>query len=427
VNFDRGETSKQITFRPIPDLETEGVERWETAILPHFRYSVSGGPVARSVSDAPSVHLAVIEANALTSGQPARVRVIRDGTPAGALIVNLELDGTAQEGTHINSVPRTITIPAGQATAEVTINTTNGWDGAMTRMAMLRLVAHEDYLVGHPHEATIYAAGTAPDADRAGFDRWLNAATNGGFSTLLELLQSEDAGRLNSYLRAYAFGNASPDTTVSPGISFRLVEDRPELTARVATSAADLSWQVQSTDDAKEWQDVSAAFSQNLSTEGLTLLGPPVEAGETLKLYRLGFTLERASNLNARLNQLTNSDRYGISGAASWQTDPATGHLVSTADTPGTISRLIVQVEVPTLLEFDMSVRGGDGSDLLAFYIDGVRVDQTSGEPVHIHRKLNPTEPVLLMWEFHRTTGTAEIGYLPPKLADGKEVPPSRR
>jgi hypothetical protein len=421
VNFGRGETSKLITFRPLPDLETEGPERWETAILPHFRYSVAGGPVARSVSDDPMVHLVVTEPNALTSGQPARVRVIRDGTPAGALTVNLELDGTALEGTHINSVPRTMTIPAGQPAAELAITTVDGWDGAMARMAMLRLLPRDGYLVGHPHEATVYAAKAAPDPETSGFDRWLTAATGGEVSSLLDLLQGDSADRFNSLLRAYAAGQPADDTVVGPGLSFRLVENRPSISSPLSSSAADLRWEVHDSGNGNEWRDVSASFSQELSGEGLTLLGPPREEGDETNLYRLSFTLEQGSRLAAGIERLASSDRYGMKGASSWRADPATGHLTSTTGAPGTTSRLIVQVENPTLLEFEMSVREGDGSDLLSFYIDGRRVAETSGDPVQFRRQIDPDRPVLLMWEFHRTSGQAVIGNTTPVDTAGQE------
>ncbi|MFT5042725.1 MAG: hypothetical protein ACI8TX_003718, partial [Hyphomicrobiaceae bacterium] len=80
VSFERGETTKTLTFRPIPDLEAEGVETWQLAVLPHYKYSVGGAPVEQTVEDIPNLWLEVVQANAVAdSGQPARVRVHRDG------------------------------------------------------------------------------------------------------------------------------------------------------------------------------------------------------------------------------------------------------------------------------------------------------------------------------------------------------------
>ncbi len=275
-------------------------------------------------------------------------------------------------------------------------------------MALLRLVADDHYLLAHPHEATIYASNTSEDADQAGFDRWLSAATDGELSNLPDLLRSEHAASLSDYLRAYAFGHPSPAEARGDGLSFRLVDGRPELSARLPRTAADLRWQVQSADDAQAWSDVSATFAGEFSEEGLTLLGPPRRNGEATKLYRLNFSLEGGSQLAPGLTALANTSRYGITGAA-WQSDPATGHLVSASGAPGAPSRLLVEVDAPTLLDFTMSVHDGDGSDRLAFSIDGELVAETTGESVAVERTITPTQPVLLMWEFRGNGGTALI------------------
>ena len=421
VNFGRGETTKRITFRPLPDLETEGPERWETSILPHFRYDVAGGPVARSVSDDPTVHLIVAESNALTNGQPARVRVIRNGPPTESLTVNLELDGTALEGTHISSVPRSITIPTGQVATELAITTVDSWDGAMTRMALLRLVPSERYLVGNPHEATVYAARSAPDPEASGFDRWLSAATQGEFSSVIDLLQSDRPDLLNNLLSAYAAGQTANETLTAPGLTFRLVENQPVLSTPLSTSAADLRWEVQNADRDNEWRDVSASFSQELSGDALTLIGPPREEENSAGLYRLIFTVDQGSQLTRGIENFTSSERYGLRGTASWRTDPSSGNLTSTAESPGSTSRLIVEITEPTLLEFDMYVLEGGGSESLVFYINGEKVVETADTPVQFSRQINPERPVLLMWEFQGDHGQAVISNPTPADTAGQE------
>ena len=421
VRFDRGETSKLINFRPVQDLETEGPERWETAVLPHFRYTIAGGPVARSVSDDPMVHLMVTTPNALTTGQPARVSIIRDGNPADALTVNLELNGTAMEGTHINSVPRTITIPAGQLAAELTVTTKEGWDGAMTRMALLSLSPNDRYLVGNPHEATIYAAGSAPDPEASGFDRWLAAATEGEITTVIDLLRSEHADRFRNLLRAYAAGQSGTDALAVPGLTFRLVENQPVLSAPLSTSAADLHWEVHDADLDNGWRDVSTSFSQELSGDGLTLIGPPRGEGEHTKLYRLVFTVDQGSQLDRGIERFTSSTRYGVRGASAWRTDPTTGNLTSVAGTSGATSRLIVEINEPTLLEFDLSIEKSLESGSLAFYINGEQIAETTGDPVEVRRQVNPERPVLLMWEFQGDSGRAVISNPAPADTAGQE------
>ncbi|NIP93220.1 MAG: hypothetical protein GWO24_07090, partial [Akkermansiaceae bacterium] len=59
---------------------------------------------------------------------------------------------------------------------------------------------------------------------------------------------------------------------------------------------------------------------------------------------------------------------------------------VSASGAPGAPSRLLVEVDAPTLLDFTMSVHDGDGSDRLAFSIDGELVAETTGESVAVER-----------------------------------------
>ncbi|NNM31036.1 MAG: hypothetical protein HKO57_16065 [Akkermansiaceae bacterium] len=323
--------------------------------------------------------------------------------------MDLALLGTAVEGVHINSVPRSIIIPAGQASSEVAITTAAGWDGAMTRMALLRVETADAYLVGHPHEATLYAAAAAPDPDESGFDRWLAAATGGQITTLHDLIRSEGATRVNAYLHAYAYGHESPDSGHGSDLTFRLVDDRPELTARLASSAADLRWQIQSAADAAAWADVTDTFGEESSPDGHRFTGPAIDPAEGGRYYRLAFALHSDSGLAPGVDGLAGSSRYGMTGVAPWEVDAATGALVTTADAPGTASRLIVEITDPTVLDFEISVQDGDGADVFTFHIDGVPVAATSGEAVRVSRSLQPSAPVTLMWEFHRSTGTARI------------------
>jgi hypothetical protein len=324
------------------------------------------------------------------------------------LLVALDLDGSAQEGVHINSVPRSISIPAGQASADVVITSMAGWDGAQTRMALLRLVAQSGYQLGNPHEATIYASNTASQAAGAGFDRWVSAASAGEFDSIHDLLQAGRADRLGDYLRAYAFGDAAPEPNALPGISLRIVGNRPELTTRLQSDLPDLRWQVQDSADATGWNDVGAEFSEQITRSGMRFLGPPLDAANPAKLYRLNFDLETSSGLETGVASLSGASRYGIRGASAWMIDPASGALTGDGGAPGAPNRLIVEVKAPTVLDFEMAVAGGNGSDSLAFSIDGMEVAQTNGAKVRVDRTLSPIGTTILMWELRRGTGSGK-------------------
>ncbi|RYD30980.1 MAG: type I secretion C-terminal target domain-containing protein, partial [Verrucomicrobiaceae bacterium] len=81
VHFARGQTSKTLTVRPLPDLDTTGPMAVAVAVLPQYKYTVGGAAIQRTVSDKPNVWLEVMEANAISGiAQPATLHIHRDGS-----------------------------------------------------------------------------------------------------------------------------------------------------------------------------------------------------------------------------------------------------------------------------------------------------------------------------------------------------------
>ena len=56
-----------------------------------------------------------------------------------------------------------------------------------------------------------------------------------------------------------------------------------------------------------------------------------------------------------------------------------------------------------------MEISGGDGSGVLAFYIDGVKQSETSGKTEILKQTLSVPGRHLLMWQFTQGTGNAVI------------------
>jgi hypothetical protein len=331
IRFARGETSKTLTVRPIPDLETTGVTNVEVAVLPHFRYAVSGAGVSQTIGDNPMVWLEVIAESAVANpAQPARVRLHRSGGTAQNLTVDLALGGTAENGVHIESLANTLTIPAGQSSRELTITARAAGLADGPKVVLVRLASREHYLMGNPHEALIFVGNTAAETHDAGFDRWLQAATNGAMSNHVDL-QRMAPGRMGDYVQAYAFGLANVDEPGKHGISLRIVAGRPELKAPGQFKAADLRWGVQSSAGLGGWENAGAGFTQVPDPAGLKLVGQPLDPTERSKFYRLNMTLDPGQLAGDTIKAITGSADYGIGGNGNWNADPATGHLASTA------------------------------------------------------------------------------------------------
>jgi len=409
VRFARGETSKTLTVRPVPDLTTSGPTGVQVAVLPHYNYTVGGTAVERTITDEAMVWLEVVEANAVAGiAQPARVRVHREGDQTSGLTVGIALAGTAEEGIHIESVPDFVSIPAGQGFGEVQIHARAAGLAGGAKVVVFQLVPGDTWQLGNPSEAVLYAANTATEANGAGFDRWLLAATGGELTSLADLagLPRETVGR---YLQAYSFGLASPVDRAALRVSFEIVDGRPEILARGPVPSADVRWGVESATGLSEWNDATSAFAETPEAGGLKFVGEPIAPGEVGGQYRLTMSLDAGEFTAGSIVALAGTDQFGISGNGTWKTDPRSGDLVGSGGPAGGTSRIIAEVQGDGRLDFEMAVEGGGAGDLFVFYIDGVKQTETSGSTVSVHQELSGPGSHLLMWQFQAGTGQAII------------------
>ncbi|MCU0748498.1 MAG: hypothetical protein MUF13_03025 [Akkermansiaceae bacterium] len=409
VSFARGETTKTVTVRPVPDLETSGNSSLEVAVLPQFKYSVSGASVAQTISDNPMVWVEITQPNAVANpAQPARLVLRRSGSTTAPLTVDLELGGTAVNGVHINQIPASATINAGQSSREIQISARAAGLSEGPKVLLVRLASRDRYLLGDPHEAVLYAGMTAAETNSAGFDRWLASSSNGAMTSRADL-ERLNPGRMAEYLKAYAFGLGSVDELDTQNISLRIANGRPELTAPGQLNAADLRWGVEASNSLGGWGDASSSFVRNPNSQGLKLVGPPVAQTGKSHFYRLRMATDPGQLASSSIATTTGSSDYGMSGNANWKADATTGALISSGGTTGETNRIISNLDGPVQLDFEMEILGGNWDDSLVFYIDGVPQSTTEGSAVRVTKMLETPGKHLLMWEFTKGTGKAVI------------------
>ena len=402
VSFARGETRKTLTFRPIPDLQSEGLETLELAVLPHYKYSVSGGAVQQMVVDSPMVWLETVQANAVAAdAQPAVVRFHRAGAVSQSMEIDFDLSGTAEEGFHIDEVPRRITIPAGLASIDVRIVARSEGLADGPRTVLLQIDPSDRYQLGNPQEAVIYAAETSAAVNITGFDRWLRTATNGEFNGLADLTR-QDQATSSRYLSSYATGNGSLSALKDWQLEFRLVDHRPEILVPGVVNTGDIRWAVEESQTLGTWVDASNVFEQAIVARGLKLSGERLITDVPNKFYRVAPTLDPGMLASDRIADLTGATEFGLAGNVRWNADQTTGDLVSAASGVPVVSRIIAEVDGPLDVSFEMEIVGGnsDGSDSFAFYIDGIPQEKTNGTAIRVEHALNSSTTRLLMWEF---------------------------
>ncbi len=408
IHFPRGVTSRTVIVRPVPDLQTAGSKTVQLAVLPQYKFAVGGAALTRTITDRPMVWLEVVQPTAISSlSQPAVIRVHRDGSSTASLTIPLSLGGTAIEGTHIQDVPESLVISAGQSFAEISIHPLSAGLAKGPKVVHFKLLPGDLYQAGNPNEAVIYAAASATEANGAGFDRWLQASTGGAMRNLSDLSNLPPAA-VSKYLQAYAFKLNSVADLDSHHISFRLANGKPEILTKSAMNAADVRWKVESSPGLGQWSDSSSTFTESADPTGVKLVGQTLPAHATSRFYRLGMNLEPGVLATNTIGKLVGSAPFGISGKSVWKTNQSTGDLTSSGES----GRIISEISDGANLNFEMKVTGGSSGDSLGFYIDGVKISETSGPTVRVQRELTGSH--LVMWEFKRVTGNAVIRNLAP-------------
>jgi regulation of enolase protein 1 (concanavalin A-like superfamily)/plastocyanin len=177
LNFSAGQTFATI---PLTVLDDSDVEVGETVTL------TLSNPVGIVLStsathtftitddDTPLVTITASDATATEDGDTGAFSITRTGPATSALIVNFIRSGTAANSTDFTAItsPGAVTIPIGQASADVTVTPVNNTTPEAPETVILALSAGTGYTVGSPSTATVTindddvntVSLTAPDA-----------------------------------------------------------------------------------------------------------------------------------------------------------------------------------------------------------------------------------------------------------------------
>jgi len=122
-------------------------------------------PVTVGVSNSvptslPTITVAATDTSASRVGLDNGVFTItRTGSTASALVVNYSLGGTAMNGTDYNTLSMSVMIPAGAASATITVVPTPSTSFVSSKTATLTLSANTAYTVGSASNAAVSIAG----------------------------------------------------------------------------------------------------------------------------------------------------------------------------------------------------------------------------------------------------------------------------
>ncbi|HEV7516328.1 MAG TPA: alpha/beta hydrolase fold domain-containing protein, partial [Thermoanaerobaculia bacterium] len=161
--FPAGAGAVTVDLAPIEDSLVEGDETAVLTLLPDPVYRIDPGEAAATVTIAdddppgslPVVSLTASAPTAAESGTTGAFTVTRTGGTSGALTVSYAVSGTATNGVDYAALSGTVTIPAGQAAATVTVSPTADGTPEPTETVILTLVPTDHYAVGSPATASV--------------------------------------------------------------------------------------------------------------------------------------------------------------------------------------------------------------------------------------------------------------------------------
>ncbi|MEZ5291743.1 MAG: Calx-beta domain-containing protein [Vicinamibacterales bacterium] len=158
VTFAAGDAQATVAIVPIADADVEGAETVTLDLVAGLGYDV-GAPSSALVTIAdgtvPVVTLAANDPDASEAGDPGQFTVTRSGPITSALVVNLEVLGTATPGVDYLPLPATATIAAGAATAVIDVVPVDDAVFEASEGVTLRLLPGGAYLVGTPSVANV--------------------------------------------------------------------------------------------------------------------------------------------------------------------------------------------------------------------------------------------------------------------------------
>jgi hypothetical protein len=154
-----GQATAVVTFNAVDDSEAEGNESVIVSVQPDPAYNI-GTPSSATVTivddDPPLITITATDETAVEGSSDTGIfTVTRVGNLAMNLVVNYTLSGTASNGADYVALPGTLTIPAGQDSANFTVTPINDSLVEGTETVVATLASNPGYNIGNPGRATV--------------------------------------------------------------------------------------------------------------------------------------------------------------------------------------------------------------------------------------------------------------------------------
>jgi PKD repeat protein len=159
-----GAATATILVTPADDGEVEADETVVLSLAANADYEV-GSPSSAEVTitdndqpppEKPTVTVSASDVDAAEQGtEPGTFTISRTGSTAASLTVHFSLGGSADNGIDYQSLPTSVTIPAGAASANLSVRPMDDTEVEGDETVVLSVSADSPYMVGSPQSATV--------------------------------------------------------------------------------------------------------------------------------------------------------------------------------------------------------------------------------------------------------------------------------
>lgn len=240
VTIPAGRATATVTVTPVNDAFLEGDETVVATLLASPVYNV-GNPGSATVTivddELPSVTLAASDASASeASGNTGTYTFTRTGSTAASMLVRFAVKGTAVNGLDYVTIGNTIQIPAGSATATLTITPIDDSFLESSERVALVLLPDAAYSVGTTTPQTVTIADNDSGLPAVGFSFLTSSGPESDTSVQLSVGLSTSSASDVTVNYAVTGGTAS-----GSGVDYTLAAGRLTFAAGILNQSVNIS------------------------------------------------------------------------------------------------------------------------------------------------------------------------------------------
>jgi hypothetical protein len=223
VTIPAGESTVDVTVVPINDAEVEGDETVILTLNPSGNYTLAQQAQATATiqddDSLPVVTIAATDSSASEGGDAGSLVITRTGSTDQPLTVQFNITGAATNGVDYQTLQNTVTIAAGESTAQITVTPIDDDTFEGNETVIVTLTDTEGYSVGGQNTATVTIQDNDTQAPTISVTASDDVATEAGDGGTFLITRSDTDGDLTvNYVLTGSATNGTDYQTLSGSV-----------------------------------------------------------------------------------------------------------------------------------------------------------------------------------------------------------------